>query len=80
MTNEPQMMTATVFQPFLELCEEILEQQKGEGDHSTHLDTTNSHMVDLNKPSIRRQDSADTQMEKGEGEQPAKKGWCCSVL
>ena len=73
-------MMTSVFQPFLELCKEILEQQNGDGDYLTHLNSSNSHLVDLKKPSIRRQDSADTQMEKGEAELPARKGWCCSVL
>ena len=67
-----------VWQPFLELCEEILDQQKGEGDQSAHLNSSDNGPVTLNKPNVHRQDSADTQMEKGELP-AARRGWCCTV-
>lgn len=65
-------------EPFLELCQQILRNQ--ESDHCSLLDTSASKLVDLSKSAVSRQDSADTQMEKGQpGEHPTR-GWCCGVL
>ncbi|KAL8580731.1 hypothetical protein ACOMHN_018403 [Nucella lapillus] len=67
--------------PFQHLCEEILDHKERtiSSDVSITADLNNT-VVDLNQPGLQRQDSADTQMEKGEGELPARRGWCCGYL
>lgn len=71
-------LPSSLDKPFQELCEEILDHQDKANSEASISD--GNAVVDLNQTGLQRQDSADTQMEKGEGELPVRRGWCCGYL